>query len=117
MVNYIVLFIIVGIFWYWWTSVSAYEVAYKEAKQACKRLELQFLDDSVDVFKLRLCRHNKGYMQICRIYEFEFTQNGNSRYKGYVYMSGKHYDRIEMDAYTIDSKSNDSNSGEANKIE
>ena len=102
MFDYIVFFLIVSLIWYWLNSISAYEVAYKEAKAACQRLELQFLDDTLDVIKLRLCRHQHGYMQICRVYEFEFTSDGNSRYKGYVSLSGKKYEHIDMDAYKIE---------------
>ena len=102
MLDYIVFFLIVGIIWYWLNSVSAYEIAYKEAKSACQRLELQFLDDTLDVIKLRLCRHPHGYMQVCRVYEFEFSSDGNSRYKGYVTVSGKKYESIDMDAYRIE---------------
>ncbi|MCU7938328.1 MAG: DUF3301 domain-containing protein [gamma proteobacterium symbiont of Bathyaustriella thionipta] len=101
MINYIVFFTIVGLIWYWWNSISAYEVAYKEAKAACRRLELQFLDDTLDVIKFRLCRHSRGHMQICRIYEFEFSSDGDSRYKGYVRLSGLKYESIDMDAYKI----------------
>ena len=101
MLNYIIFFSIVGIIWYWWNSVSAYEVAYKQAKLACKQLELQFLDDTLDVIKLRLCRHPHGYMQLCRTYEFEFSSDGDSRYKGYVKLSGLKYESIDMDAYKI----------------
>ncbi len=102
MFNFVVFFIIVGIIWYWWHSVSAYEVAYKQAKDACSRLDLQFLDDTLDVIKLRLCRHPHGYMQFCRVYEFEFSSDGNSRYKGFITLSGLKFENIDMDAYKID---------------
>lgn len=101
MINYIVFLLIVGIIWYWWNSISAYEIAYKEAKAACRRLQLQFLDDTLDVIKFRLCRHPHGYMQLCRDYEFEFSSDGNSRYKGYIKLSGKKFESIDMDAYKI----------------
>jgi len=104
MINYIVFFTIVGLIWYWWNSISAYEVAYKEAKIACQRMELQFLDDTLDVIKFRLCRHTRGYMQICRIYEFEFSSDGNSRYKGFVSLSGLKYESIDMEAYKIETQ-------------
>jgi len=103
MANYIIFFVIVGLIWYWWNSVSAYEVAYQEAKSACQRLNLQFLDDTLDVIKLRLCRHPKGYMQFCRVYEFEFSSDGDSRYKGYVSINGQKFEHIDMDAYKIPS--------------
>ena len=101
MINYIIFFSIVGIIWYWWNSVSAYEIAYREARAVCQRLDLQFLDDTLDVIKLRLCRHSKGYMQLCRIYEFEFSSDGDSRYKGYININGQKLGGIDMDAYKI----------------
>lgn len=103
MLDYIVFFTIVGLIWYWWNSVSAYEVAYAQAKAACARLGLQFLDDTLDVIKLRLCRHPHGYIQVCRVYEFEFSSDGNSRYKGYISLSGLKFESIDMDAYRIES--------------
>jgi hypothetical protein len=105
MINYMVFFIIVGFGWYWWHSVSAYEVAYQQAKARCKQLELQFLDDTLDLEKLRLCRHSKGYMQFCRLYQFEFSSDGNSRYIGYVQLSGLQFEKIEMEAYRIEDES------------
>ena len=36
--------------------------------------------------------------------EFEFTSDGNSRYKGYVRLSGLKYETIDMDAYKIESE-------------
>ncbi len=107
MLNYIIFLIIVAIVWYWWSSISAYEVAYKEAKIACQRMSLQFLDDTLDVIKFRLCRHPKGYMQICRVYEFEFSSDGNSRYKGFISLSGTKYESIDMEAYKIETSATD----------
>ena len=101
MIDYIVFFIIVGLLWYWWNSVNAYEVAYQQAKQTCQRLDLQFLDDTLDVIKLRLCRHPKGYMQVCRVYEFEFSSDGDNRYKGYVKINGQTFADIELDVYKL----------------
>jgi len=103
MINYVVFFTITGLIWYWWNSVSAYEVAYAQARAACARLDLQFLDDTLDVIKLRLCRHPHGYMQFCRVYEFEFSSDGNTRYMGYVRLSGSKFETIDMDAYKIES--------------
>lgn len=101
MADYIIFFLIVAVIWYWWNSVSAYEVAYREAKAVCHRMNLQFLDDTLDVIKLRLCRHPKGYMQLCRTYEFEFSSDGDSRYKGFVNIAGKQLKGVDMDAYRV----------------
>ena len=101
MADYTIFFLIVAVIWYWWNSVSAYEVAYREAKAVCKRMNLQFLDDTLDVIKLRLCRHPKGYMQFCRTYEFEFSSDGDSRYKGFINIAGKQPKGVDMDAYRV----------------
>ena len=98
--SYIVFFIIVGIVWYWWSSVTAYEVAYTAAKNTCSKLELQFLDDTLDAVKIRPCRHSRGFIQLCRTYEFEFSSDGDNRYTGTVRLSGTTFDNVELGAYT-----------------
>jgi len=101
MESYIVFFIIVGIIWYWWSSVTAYEVAYKAAKNGCLKLELQFLDDTLDAVKVRPCRHPRGFVQLCRTYEFEFSSDGDNRNKGYVRLNGTRLEDIDMGVYKI----------------
>ncbi len=44
-------------------------------------------------------------MQLCRVCEFEFSSDGNNRYKGYVKLSGQKFESIDMDAYTIQNDS------------
>ncbi len=99
--SYIVFLIITGVIWFWWNSVTAYEVAHKAAKNACLKLDLQFLDDTLDVIKLRPCRHPHGFVQLCRTYEFEFSSDGDNRYTGHVRLSGSMFEAIDLGAYKM----------------
>ena len=91
--------IIFAIIWYWWGSASAYESAYNTAKQKCKEHDLTLLDDTLEVKKLRLCRHPKGYVQFYREYEFQFSTDGEIRYHGLLVLKGELVTNIKMEAY------------------
>jgi len=86
---------------YWWNSSTAYEVAYRAAKLSCTEHELTLLDDTLQVKKLRLCRHPNGYMQFCRLYQFEFSSDGIIRYKGKLSLTGQVVESVEMEAYRL----------------
>ena len=63
------------------------------------KLNLQFLDDTLDAVKVRPCRHPKGFVQLCRTYEFEFSSDGDNRYTGYINLSGNAFETIDLGAY------------------
>jgi len=95
----IIIFMLVAIAAYWWDSASAYEKAYQAARQACEEGGVQLLDDTLERTKIRLCRHERGYMHFCREYEFEFSSDGEVRYAGHLKLSGQRLQHIEMDPY------------------
>ena len=99
MESYILILLILAVIWYWWSSFSAYDVAYQAARNSCAKLDLQFLDDTLDVIKVRPCRHARGFIQLCRLYEFEFSSDGDNRYTGYVALSGSTFENIDLGAY------------------
>ena len=88
-------------FWYWWDTLKAKEVARIAGLNACRKISVQFLDDTVAQKKLWLQRDPVGRLQICRLYQFEFTSDGTERYKGRIVVLGKIISKIEMDAYRI----------------
>jgi len=95
----IIFAILVAIVAYWWDSASAYESAYRYAKQACDEGDVQLLDDTLERTKIRLCRHEHGYMHLCREYEFEFSSDGEIRYMGKLKLKGQRLQHIEMQPY------------------
>lgn len=95
----IIILILLAIVAYWWDSASAYEQAYRAAKQACEEGNVQLLDDTLERSKIRLCRHEKGYVHFCREYEFEFSSDGEVRYSGHLRLAGQSLQNIEMEPY------------------
>lgn len=97
------LFIIIAVVvvYFWWGSFAAREVAYVTAKQLCQQAQVLFLDDTVSVEKIRLQRSYKGTLGFYRRYRFEFTTDGEYRYRGYIDMLGRQILSRHMDTYTL----------------
>ena len=72
----------------WWFSTVSRETAIRFAREACKRLGVQLLDETVSLNKLRLQRNNRGHMGIARWYTFEFSASGIDRRSGSVKLIG-----------------------------
>ncbi len=87
--------------WLWWDGLAAKEVADKEAKRLCRNADVLFLDDSVAIRRLKLCRHRNGRVGLYRRFGFEFTSDGEQRYSGYIDMLGEDILQTHMDAYRI----------------
>ncbi len=77
------------IIWFWRDSMQAKEQAVSAASRACKQINAQFLDQTVVLTKLRLCRKNGGTMALCRLYIFDFTLDGQVRREGVITMKGQ----------------------------
>lgn len=89
--------------WYWWDSRRSGEIARQTGFNACQRADVQFLDDSVERKRIWLRRNQKGQLEICRLYFFEFSSDGGQRYQGRIVMTGKLVSEVTMDAYRIPS--------------
>lgn len=91
------LLLIAGAAWFWWTSAQSREAAVTLAKRACAKCQVQLLDETVTLSKLRLQRNHKGSMQIARWYRFEFSTSGDNRRDGVVGMLGKKLISMHLD--------------------
>ena len=94
----IIIFLVATLF-YWFDGIRAKENATVHAKAACKKVLIEFLDDTVLIKKVRLRRNSQGRLSIYREYEFEFSSTGEFRYKGLVRLLGKYLVDVEMEAY------------------
>lgn len=94
----IIILLIASLF-YWFDSIRAKENATQHAKNACKKVLIEFLDDTVLIKKVRLRRNTRGQMSIYREYEFEFSSTGEFRYKGRVRLLGSYLLDVEMEPY------------------
>jgi len=84
---------------YWLDSIRAKENATQYAKESCKKVLLEFLDDTVLIKKVRLRRNVNGQLSIFREYQFEFSSTGEFRYKGCIRLLGHQLIGVEMEPY------------------
>ncbi|HZM33374.1 MAG TPA: DUF3301 domain-containing protein [Burkholderiales bacterium] len=82
-------------------SLRARERAVRAGRDACRRYELQFLDETVSFARLRLSRDEDGRLRFLRTYTFEFTETGNTRRQGAIVMLGRELADIQMEPYTV----------------
>jgi len=97
--EFIILFILVALIFYWIDTIFAKEIAVKHGKDRCKELGVTFLDATVEITKTRLRRNPRGTVQFRREYSFEFSSDGIRRYSGEIIMLGKVLKELNMSAY------------------
>ena len=86
---------------FWVASLRARERAVDAGRSACKRYDLQFLDDTVSFTRLRLGRDEEGQLKIARTYTFEFSDTGNNRRHGAIVMLGGDLADLHMEPYRV----------------
>jgi len=89
----------------WWTSSKAREIAISHSRLACRQRQLQFLDQTVVLIKMRPARNKTGSGCFSREYEFEFTDQGEFRDKAVITLQG-HTVRNIYFPYTRDNEGN-----------
>jgi hypothetical protein len=95
-----IVLIAAGIF-FWLDSLRARERALSAGRAACQRYELQFLDDTVSVSRVRLGRDDEGQLRIARTYTFEFSDTGNNRRHGAIVMLGGELQDLQLEPFRI----------------
>jgi len=96
----VLVLVAVGVF-LWIDSLRARERAVQAGRAACKRYDLQFLDDTVSFARLRLARDEEGQLRIARTYTFEFSDTGNNRRRGAVLMLGAQVQDLQLEPYPV----------------
>jgi len=86
---------------FWADSLRARERAVRAGRSACRRYDLQFLDDTVSFARLRLARDDGGQLKIARTYTFEFSDTGNNRRHGAIVMLGGEVADLHMEPYRM----------------
>lgn len=86
---------------FWLDSLRARERALSAGRAACERYELQFLDDTVSVSRVRLGRDDEGQLRIARTYTFEFSDTGNNRRHGAIVMLGGELQDLQLEPFRI----------------
>lgn len=84
----ITLIVVAALAWLWFDSIKAREEGLLAARTACNSEDLQLLDETVALRKLRPERGDDGRMTMRRIYEFEYSDTGDNRRRGSVVLLG-----------------------------
>ena len=85
----------------WVDSLRARERAVEAGRAACRRHELQFLDDTVSFSRIRLARDEDGQLKIKRTYTFEFSDTGNNRRHGAIVMLGAELQDLQPEPFRM----------------
>ncbi|MGH8278525.1 MAG: DUF3301 domain-containing protein [Gammaproteobacteria bacterium] len=83
--------------WFWYDSLRAREAMTRTCQRLCANMNLQFLDETVALSKLRPARSSEGRLSWRRLYVFEFSESGQDRWKGRALLNGRHVESIQLD--------------------
>jgi hypothetical protein len=78
-----------SLFWLWFESSRAHEIAVEHARAKCHKDGVQFLDDTVAIENFRLVRNDNGHLVLKRTYTFEYSDTDNNRLPGSIVLLGK----------------------------
>lgn len=93
------IFILLLIIWLWQDAWRAKELAIHAGKRACRRAEVEFLDDTVVFRRFRWQPDARGRKSWQRDYDFEFSVDGSRRYRGCVSLQGRRIREVYMEPY------------------
>lgn len=93
--------------WFWWDGLNKRELAIRAARIICQKAGVQLLDETVALKRLRFVRDDNQRVRIQRQFVFEYSDTGDNRLPGYVYLMG---DRV-VDANLIIPASEESANG------
>ena len=81
----------------WQTAMRAREAALRAAHDACRKMSVQLLDDTVACARLRLVRtaNGRGWC-LQRTFVFEFSSTGNNRGAGSLLLEGGEVTLIDL---------------------
>ena len=83
----------------WIDTLRAREAALAAGRAACERYGLMLLDDTVAVMKTRLARDAGGRLRVARTNAFEFSDTGNNRRHGAIFLLGGVAEDISFEPY------------------
>ena len=101
MIQLFFIFLIALLIWFWHDTMQAREHAIAIGKRHCQNDGLQLLDETVSLSSMRLRRNSDGQVTFRRVYEFEFSDNGDNRRLGSITLMGRHAESIQLEPYLM----------------
>lgn len=90
------LILAVAIGFWLWRTLGLRDRALALVRQHCRQADVQLLDESIYLNKVRIGRSKGLRFALVRRYGFEFTVTGERRYHGYVELYGPRLRHIEL---------------------
>jgi hypothetical protein len=81
---------------FWYSSLAARELANRLAMETCESANVQMLDGTVAIHRLRLVRSGDAPLAWRRTYVFDYTEDGFSRRRGFVVLTGDTVDTVGL---------------------
>ena len=81
---------------FWYSSLAARELANRVAHEACAGANVQMLDGTVAILRLRVVRGDDAPLAWHRTYVFDYTADGYARQRGFVVVTGSHVDTVGL---------------------
>ncbi len=82
-----------------WHHSRLNQMALRAAIQHAEQQGLQLLDQSVILHRLRIRRDHQGGLRLERRYRFEFSLQGDRRFRGWITLLGRHVARVESEPF------------------
>lgn len=83
--------------WFWADSARAREMTLQHCARLCKEANVQFLDQTVALARLRLGRDARQQLRMLRTYSFEFSTSGEDRHRGLAVVLGKRIEFVRLE--------------------
>jgi hypothetical protein len=99
--EFIAVAVLLAAVYLWVDSLRAREHAVAAGRAACKRYDVQLLDETVAFSRLRLARDDEGRLRLRRTYTFEFSDTGNNRRHGAIVMLGARLEDLQLEPYPL----------------
>jgi len=87
--------------WLYWDGMRVRESALRVGRDYCRNLGVQFLDESVSRQAIGLARDDAGQVRIRRRFGFEFTSDGERRYRGEIMMLGARVKGVRVELHRV----------------
>ncbi len=93
----IALAVLALLLWFWVDSMHAREEALRRCAILCREMDVQLLDQTVRVARLRLARDDRGRIHVRRFYVYEFSTDGVNRWHGIAILLGQRLEHLHME--------------------
>ncbi|MCB1630837.1 MAG: DUF3301 domain-containing protein [Pseudomonadales bacterium] len=91
----------VTVIWLYFDGMRVREAALRAGRDYCEAAGLQLLDETVARQSIGMARDADGQLRIRRSFGFEFTSDGERRYRGKIVMLGVRVETVWVQLHRI----------------